>query len=80
MKIKLLLFGITRDLLNANQVFIEVLENSSIQNLKKELHLKYHLLENINSYAIAVNENYASADLILQENDVVALIPPVSGG
>jgi molybdopterin converting factor small subunit len=80
MKIKLLLFVITRDLLNANEVFVEVLENSSIQNLKKELHLKYPLLENINSYAIAVNENYASEDLILQENDVVALIPPVSGG
>ena len=80
MKIKLLLFGITRDLLNANEVSFEVLENSSIKNLKKELHSKHPSLENINSYAIAVNENYATDDLILQENDIIAIIPPVSGG
>ena len=80
MKIKLLFFGITRDLLNTNEMSFEVLENSSIKNLKKKLHTKHPSLENINSYAIAVNENYATDDLILQENDVVAIIPPVSGG
>ena len=41
---------------------------------------KYPVLENINSYAIAVNESYASDTDILKENDVVAIIPPVSSG
>jgi len=27
-----------------------------------------------------VNEEYADADYVLQTNDIVALIPPVSGG
>tara|TARA_B110000091_G_scaffold212175_1_gene258336 strand:- start:1163 stop:1405 length:243 start_codon:yes stop_codon:yes gene_type:complete len=80
MKIKLLLFGITRDLLNANELFFEVLENTNIGDLKKELGLKYPQVENISSYAIAVNESYANDNLMLQEKDIVAIIPPVSGG
>ena len=36
--------------------------------------------KNIDSYAIAVNEEYAVEHLVLKENDVVAIIPPVSGG
>ena len=37
-------------------------------------------LKNMASYAIAVNESYAVNDLVLNENDIVAIIPPVSGG
>ncbi|CAI8345058.1 MAG: Molybdopterin synthase sulfur carrier subunit [Polaribacter sp. SA4-10] len=80
MKIKLLLFGITRDLLNANELSFEVLENINVGDLKKELHSKYPQVENISSYAIAVNESYANDDVKLREKDVVAIIPPVSGG
>ena len=80
MKIKLLLFGITRDLLNANELSFEVLENINVGDLKKELRSKYPQLENISSCAIAVNESYANDDVKLREKDVVAIIPPVSGG
>ncbi|MDD7913600.1 MoaD/ThiS family protein [Polaribacter ponticola] len=45
-----------------------------------KLSKKHSLLKNIDSYAIAVNEEYAADDLILKENDIVAVIPPVSGG
>jgi molybdopterin converting factor subunit 1 len=80
MKIKLLLFGITRDLLGISELFFEVSKNANVRNLKTDLRLKYPQLENINSYAIAVNESYANDDLILTEIDIVAIIPPVSGG
>mgnify|MGYP000594226258 CR=1 FL=1 len=80
MKIKLLLFGITRDLLNANELSFEVLENINVGDLKKELLSKYPQVENISSYAIAVNESYANDDVKLREKDVIAIIPPVSGG
>ena len=80
MKIKLLFFGITTDLLKTSSLDFEVSNNSSVQNLKSDLLAKYPQLQNIDSYAIAVNESYASDDLALQENDVVAIIPPVSGG
>ena len=80
MKIQLLLFGITSDLLETSFLEFEVAKNCTIKNLKKDLFEKHPQLKNINSYAIAVNEEYANNDLVLKENDVVAIIPPVSGG
>ena len=41
---------------------------------------KFSTLEQIDSYAIAVNEEYAEGEIVLKESDVVAIIPPVSGG
>ena len=80
MKVQILFFGITTDLLGASSLELEVIEASTIANLKSLLNEKYPQLKNIASYAIAVNENYAVDDLVLEENDVVAIIPPVSGG
>jgi len=80
MRIQLLLFGITSDLINTSSLVLDVSENCSIIIFKKEILEKYPQLENINSYAIAVNETYASDETVLKENDVVAIIPPVSGG
>jgi len=51
-----------------------------VLELKKKLLLKFPKLKNIEEFAIAVNEEYAEDDLVLRENDVVAIIPPVSGG
>lgn len=80
MKIKTLFFGIATDLVATSQLEIEVEKNSSIKEFKDLLMKNYPKLENINSYAIAVNEEYANDTNVLKENDVVAIIPPVSGG
>lgn len=80
MKITLLFFGITTDFTNTTQQDIEVATNTSVANFKLILKEMYPLLNNINSYAIAINETYANDTAILKENDVVAIIPPVSGG
>ncbi|MDC0177839.1 MoaD/ThiS family protein [Polaribacter sp.] len=80
MNIKLLLFGITTDLVGASNLEIAVAEASTISNFKSLLKKTYPQLKKIDSYAIAVNEAYATNDLVLKENDVVAVIPPVSGG
>ena len=79
-KIQLLLFGITTDLLGTSSLVFDIKTSSSIKKLKESLLDTYPQLENINSYAIAVNEVYASNETELKENDVVAIIPPVSGG
>lgn len=55
-------------------------QSSSVLHFKEQLQRQYPKLSQINSYAIAVNENYATNETLLKENDVVALIPPVSGG
>ena len=80
MKIQLLLFGIATDLLNTSSLEFETSENCTIAVFKNEILEKYPQLKNINSYAIAVNESYATEETVLKENDVVAIIPPVSGG
>lgn len=46
----------------------------------KEQHLKEYNLPNIDQAMVAVNEEYASESVQLQEGDTVAFIPPVSGG
>ncbi|WP_339661322.1 MoaD/ThiS family protein [uncultured Polaribacter sp.] len=80
MNIKTLFFGITTDFVGASEIQIDVAENTSIKAFKSVLKKAYSQLEKINSYAIAVNEEYATDDLILKNGDVVAVIPPVSGG
>ncbi|WP_405609985.1 MoaD/ThiS family protein [Polaribacter sp. Asnod1-A03] len=80
MKIKVLFFGITTDLVATSNLDLEVAEAITIVDFKNLLIKKYPKLENLNSCAIAVNEAYAEDDLLLKENDVVAVIPPVSGG
>jgi molybdopterin converting factor subunit 1 len=79
-KIEMLLFGITTDLLGTSSLNIEVPINATISTLKTQLLANHPQLENIDSYAIAVNEEYASNETVLKENDIVAIIPPVSGG
>lgn len=80
MKIKTIFFGITTDLVNASELQIEVERNTSIDGFKSILKNKFSTLEQIDSYAIAVNEEYAEGEIVLKESDVVAIIPPVSGG
>lgn len=80
MNIKTLFFGITTDFVGASEIQIEVVENTSIKEFKSVLKERFAQLENINTYAIAVNEAYATDDFLLKLGDVVAIIPPVSGG
>ncbi len=54
--------------------------NTTILEFKTRLQEQYPQLTDINSYAIAVNESYAHNETVLKENDIVAIIPPVSGG
>lgn len=80
MKIQVLLFGIATDLLQTSSLAFEVSENCAVADFKNEIKATYPQLKNINSYAVAVNETYASDEMILNQNDIVAIIPPVSGG
>lgn len=79
-KVQVLFFGIATDLVGANSINIELNNNASVANFKKVLQAQYPKLSEINSYAIAVNESYAAEETILKEKDVLAIIPPVSGG
>jgi len=80
MKITVLFFGITTDLVGEKSISFSFNENTNVADLKSFLISDYPNLKNINDFAIAVNEDYATNELTLKEGDVVAVIPPVSGG
>ncbi|MBT8318439.1 MAG: molybdopterin converting factor subunit 1 [Lutibacter sp.] len=80
MNINILFFGITSDFVGKSKVSYTINQKSTVKNLKKEITNLYPNLSNIKEFAIAVNEEYAHDDLILNDGDVVAIIPPVSGG
>lgn len=80
MKIRVLFFGIARDLANMNSVVLEVEEDSKVSSVRAVLEKNYPKFMDTNEFSIAVNEEYAENARILKNNDVVAIIPPVSGG
>ena len=80
MQIKLLAFGIARDILGQQEVRWEASQPATVAQLRQQLYSKYPALNELRSLAIAVNEEYAEENHGLRENDEVVLIPPVSGG
>ena len=80
MNITILFFGITTDLVGRNSLIYTSEGKITIEKLKNLLKTEYPNLKNMDDFAIAVNEEYATDDLIIKEGDIVAIIPPVSGG
>ncbi len=80
MIIKILFFGIARDISKKNSIEIEAKESLNIEDLKKLLKNNYPNFDVINDFSLAVNEAYTDNDYMLRNNDIVAIIPPVSGG
>ncbi len=80
MELQISFFGITKDIVGEKKLKIETTPCITAQNLVKLLILHYPDLSKISSLVLAVNNEYASEDLILSANDTIALIPPVSGG
>jgi len=81
MKVKVLYFSSIKDRLKKNSEEFDIPENTYIKefiDILKEKHPEIsNLLENT---MIAVNEEYVHEDYLLKEGDVIAIIPPVSGG
>ncbi len=80
MKVNILLFGIATDLVGTSSLEFEIPMNTTVAGFKRTFQRSHPKLLQMNSYAIAINESYADDDKLLNENDVVAIIPPVSGG
>ncbi len=80
MKITILLFGILKDIVGENSLELYLENDATIKYLKAHLLKEYDNLNKFSNFSIAVNEAYVELDYILKSNDVVALIPPVSGG
>lgn len=80
MEIKLLAFGIVKEIFKVNLMEISLTEGASVAFLRKTLERQFPALKRLSTYMIAVNNEYAGEDVVLKANDEIAIIPPVSGG
>jgi molybdopterin converting factor subunit 1 len=80
MEIKVLAFGIAKDIFGASAINVMLNDDATTAGLKAELENKYPRLKQLASYMVAVNNEYAEDNGVLSERDEVAIIPPVSGG
>lgn len=77
-----LFFARARELAESNKTAVRVPRTLFGRGLRSILVDKFNLLSIENAFTLAVNEHYVSDDvqITLNENDVVAVIPPISGG
>jgi molybdopterin converting factor small subunit len=80
MKLKLICYGITKDIIGDFEREMEVDDVHTIGDLKLELMKQFPDFVRLTSLRIAINTDYAEDESVLKENDEVVLIPPVSGG
>ena len=81
MQIKVLFFGYLKETTGDGSAEVELAEGSRIADLLAECARRRPLLEPYYEVmAVALNESYAERTAALRDGDVVALIPPVSGG
>ncbi len=80
MRLSVLLFASAREAIGARSIDLDLPSGSTVGALVHHLRAAYPQLSTLPELVISVNLEYASLELTLNEDDEVALIPPVSGG
>ena len=79
MKIRLIAFGIAKEIMSGKQHELE-LDVNTIEDLKSKLCHQFPEFIKLNSLAFAVGEEYRENSYQLKDNDEIVIIPPVAGG
>jgi molybdopterin synthase catalytic subunit len=80
MQVRVLVFGVLKDLLPGHADLVSLPDGSSVHDLLQQLRPTSENDRLWQSIAVAVNREYVPSDRTLSEGDEVALLPPVSGG
>ena len=81
MKVRVLLFAAMADAAGVRECDLPLSCPATVGDALASLWARYPHLEPLSKGAVAaVNERYVRADASLSEGDVLAIIPPVSGG
>lgn len=75
---KVLFFAHLRDAVGEESIMVEA-AGKTVSELKEEMGATFDLPK-MDTVMTAINEEFAANDEVIQEGDVVAFIPPVSGG
>jgi molybdopterin converting factor subunit 1 len=79
--VKVLCFASARDAVGCSELQLELDGKANCATLKKELERKFPALDfKRNRVGLAVNKVYSKDDTMLNDGDIVAVIPPISGG
>lgn len=79
--IRVLFFGAARDVVDANPLDLSLEAPATVGSAFQSLVSRFSQLERFGrSLLFAVNQEYATPDTVLKENDELAVFPPVSGG
>jgi len=77
MDIKIILFGQLGDVAGSNEILLKSVNNTA--DLQEQLKKQYPAIA-ASKYIIAVDKKMVQENTALQENNLVALLPPFSGG
>jgi len=81
MQIRVLFFGVLKELVGRSSETIELPEGARVEDVLRHYSLQDPRCEAmLPSLALALNQEYSSAHSVLRAGDEVALLPPVSGG
>jgi MoaE-MoaD fusion protein len=81
MRVRILFFGILKDLAGKSSDSLEMPDGSSVREVLSHYSSQTPRLQpSLASIAVAVNQEYAGPETALKSGDEVALLPPVSGG
>jgi molybdopterin synthase catalytic subunit/molybdopterin converting factor small subunit len=81
MQVRVLFFGMLKDLIGRGSDSLELPEYSTLHDLVSHYQRQIPRLDQIApSLAMSINQEYASLESRLKSGDEVALLPPVSGG
>lgn len=81
MKITILYFAMARDLADTTLETVELSSGATASTALRQIIQRHPGLAALEgSLRMAVNEEFASGQQVLQEGDSLALLPPVSGG
>ena len=81
MQVRVLFFGVLKDLVGQTSEAIVLREDATLADVLTHYETRVPALKTLlPSLALSVNQEYAGPEVRLHANDEVALLPPVSGG
>ena len=81
MRVKVLFFGILKEITGHSEQVVEVAPGETLGSLFESYFHRFETLRNKrSSILLARNREFATPDTVLSDNDEVAFLPPVSGG
>lgn len=80
MNISIMAFGIAKDLVGGRTITFEIESGDTVSHVLERLRVSFPDLKKLDSLLVAINEEYAESSYVVQSDDELVLIPPVSGG